>query len=74
MAKHTLYERAVTDISIDWRQPPMPPIQPPPIRHLLATPDASETLCGHRVAPPDVIGEYYADPGSVECRECARAS
>lgn len=73
MEKHTLYERAVTDISIDWRQS-VPPIQPPPIRHVLASPDASETLCGHRVSPPDVIGAYYTHHGSVECPVCTRAS
>jgi hypothetical protein len=40
---HTLIERAVIDISFDPYQPLLP-VQPPPVRHLLATPDAHETL------------------------------
>jgi hypothetical protein len=49
---HTLYERVVMDTSIDWRQPAMPPIQPPPIRHVLASLDADETLCGPSDSSP----------------------
>lgn len=70
--ENTLYERAVTDISIDPNRPVLP-VQPPPIRHVLADPDARETLCGHTVSPGDVFGEHYADFSSVECPECAKA-